>query len=180
VKLIQERFARCAASVNWSWAGTPWVVSVRSTAMVRRWRPGQALVETAMSLFILLLVLLGMADAVQIMMARYTVSQAVRAAAHQAALIGGPDGNNGNLGTTTDGRASGTVADTARLVLDSGMATDSSKATIHVGCSSSPCRRYSPVTVRIHYQDTLWVPLPAFTDVHADLSATRAAEKDGQ
>jgi Flp pilus assembly protein TadG len=133
-----------------------------------------------MALFILLLVLLGMVDTVQIMMTRYTVAQAVRAAAHQAALIGGPDGTNGALSTTKDGRAKGTIADTARLIFDSGMATDSSKATIHVTCGSSPCRRYNPITVRIQYQDTLWVPIPMFTDVHADLSATRAAEKDGQ
>jgi hypothetical protein len=134
-----------------------------------------------MALFILLLVLLGMVDAVQIMMTRYTVSQAVRAAAHQAALIGGPDGQNGSLSPLSGaGNAEGTVADSARLILDTGMATDASKATIRVSCSSSPCRRYSPITVRIQYQDALWVPIPMFTDVHADLSATRAAEKDGQ
>ena len=134
-----------------------------------------------MALFILLLVLLGMVDAVQIMMTRYTVSQAVRAAAHQAALIGGPDGRNGKLSVIPGSdNANGTIADTARLILDSGMATDASKATIHVACSSSPCRRYSSITVRVQYQDSLWVAIPMFSDVHADLSATRAAEKDGQ
>ena len=173
MKLIQTLFARCRASVNWSCTVAP------VTVVVRR-RRGQALIETAMSLFVLLLVLLGMVDAVQIMMTHYTVSQAVRAAAHQAALVGGPDGTDGTLSSTSDGHAKGTIANTARMILDSGMATDSSKATITVTCAASPCRRYNAVTVRIQYQDSLWMPMPAFTDVHADLSATRAAEKDGQ
>src|SRR6266545_6752660 len=79
--------------------------------------PGQAMVEMAIVIGILLLVILGGLDVLQIQMTQYTVSQAVRAAAHQAALIGGPDGQNGSWG---DGaRPSGTVADTARVILDS-------------------------------------------------------------
>ena len=139
---------------------------------------GQAMVEMTLVIGILLLVILGGLDGLQIMMTQYTVSQAVRAAAHQAALIGGPDGQNGAWG---DGaHPSGTVADTARVILDSGMVTDSSKATITVSCARTPCRRYDAITVRITYQDAIWAPIGPFQVAHADLSATRLAEKDSQ
>src|SRR5438045_3615537 len=62
--------------------------------------PGQALVEMALALGIILLVILCGLDLLQIVMTQYTVSQAVRAAAHQAALIGGPDGANGSWGAS--------------------------------------------------------------------------------
>jgi len=139
---------------------------------------GQAMVEMALVIGILLLVILGGIDVLQVQMTQYTVSQAVRAAAHQAALIGGPDGQNGSWG---DGaHPSGTVADTARLILDSGMVTSSSRATIMVSCARKPCRRYDPITIRITYQDTIWAPIGPFQLVKADLSATRLAEKDAQ
>ena len=139
---------------------------------------GQAMVEMALVIGILLLVILGGLDGLQIMMTQYTVSQAVRAAAHQAALIGGPDGTNGTWG---DGaHPTGTVADTARVILDSGMVTDATRATITVSCARTPCRRYDPITVRITYQDAVWAPLGPFQAAHADLSATRLAEKDAQ
>src|SRR6266511_4909389 len=87
-------------------------------------------------------------------------SQAVRAAAHQAALIGGPDGQNGSWG---DGaHPSVTVAATARVILDSGMVTNSRMATITVMCARKPCRRYDPITVRITYQDAIWAPIGPF------------------
>lgn len=139
-------------------------------------RRGQAMVEMAMVIGILLLVVLGGIDGLQILMTQYSVAQAARAAAHQAALIGGPDGANGAL----DGHATGSIAETARLVLDSGMMTDARQATITVSCAGSPCRRYSPITVRITYQGELWAPIGPFTAVGADISATRASEKDGQ
>ncbi len=140
---------------------------------------GQALVELALVIGIVLLVILGGIDALQILTTQYTVSQAVRAAAHQAALLGGPDGQNGSWGNTS-APPSGTVAETARVILDSGMLTDSHKATISVTCATKPCRRYSAVTVRITYADDLWAPLGPFQTLQADLSATRAAEKDQQ
>ena len=134
----------------------------------------------ALVIGILLVIILGGLDGLQIMMTQYTVSQAVRAAAHQAALIGGPDGapfeNSGPLPSIE-----GTVAQTARTILDSGMVTDSHKATITVTCARRPCRRYDPITVRLQYQDSVWAPIPGlFSQVRADLSATRLAEKDDQ
>jgi hypothetical protein len=132
----------------------------------------------ALVLGVLLLVILGGLDGLQIVMTQYTVSQAVRAAAHQAALVGGPDGPNGAWGSGA--RPTGTVAETARLILDSGMVTDSGKATIMVSCPRTPCRRYDPITVRITYQDAAWAPIGPFQAARADLSATRLAEKDAQ
>lgn len=140
---------------------------------------GQAMVEMALVIGILLLVILGGLDCLQVMMTQYTVSQAVRAAAHQAALIGGPDGQNGSWGDGS--HPSGAVAEAARAILDSGMVTDSTKATITVTCARTPCRRYDPITVRIQYRDDVWAPFPGvFSQVTADLNATRLAEKDQQ
>lgn len=138
------------------------------------------MVEMVLVIGILLLVILGGLDLLQIAMTNYTVSQAVRASAHQAALIGGPDGQNGSWGEGTS-HPSGTVAETARTILDSGMVTSSSKATITMMCARTPCRRYDSITVRIVYDDDVWTPFGSLLNkVHVDLRATRSAEKDRQ
>ena len=149
-------------------------------------RPGQSLVEFALVMGVLLLLILGGIDAVQMMMTQYTVNQAARAAAHQAALVGGPDGSSGNIATSAQ-TPQNTIAKTAQLVLDSGMTTNATKATITVTCTNpqtgavrNPCRRYDAVEVRIQYLDTVWAPIAMFDTVQADLRTTRAAEKDQQ
>jgi Flp pilus assembly protein TadG len=134
------------------------------------------MVEMALVMALLLLLILGGVDALQILMTQYSVSQAVRASVHQAALIGGPEGSNGKL----DGQANGQVAETARLILDSGMMTDAAHATITVSCARTPCRRYDPITVRITYEQELWAPIGPFSVTRADIQAVRAAEKDSQ
>ena len=154
--------------------------SPRPPALRTRHRArGQALIEMALAMGVLLLFVLGGLDCLQLLMTNYTVSQAVRAAAHQAALIGGPDGQNGSWGEGT--HPSGAVAETARVILDSGMATHSTNATITMSCARTPCRRYDPISVRIQYRDDVWAPFPGvFREVTADLSAVRLAEKDRQ
>lgn len=143
--------------------------------------PGQAMVEMSLVLMILLLLVFGAISAIQILMAQYTVAQAARAAAHQAALIGGPDGAGGSLAG-----ASGRVAEAARLILDGGMGTSAARATIDVTCRDASgsavtrCRRYDAITVHIHYEDDLWAPVGVLDRVRADMSATRAAEQDQQ
>ena len=149
------------------------------TSAARRRTHGQAMVEMALVMVILLLLILGGLDGLQILMTQYTVNQAVRASAHQAALIGGPDGSNGSL-KTTGTHATGTVAETARTILNSGMVTSANNATITVTCARNPCRRYDPITVRITYQTAIWAPIGPFKLVKADLNATRLAEKDRQ
>jgi Flp pilus assembly protein TadG len=144
-------------------------------------RPGQAMTEMSLVLMILLLLVFGAISALQILMAQYTVAQAARAAAHQAALLGGPDGPDGRL-TEVSGR----VAETARLILDGGMGTSAARATIQVVCRDAEgqaltrCRRYDAITVRIRYEDELWAPIGVLDRVRADVSATRAAEQDQQ
>lgn len=157
--------------------------STRQMAFWRghRRRRGQAMVEMAIVIGVLLLVILGGLDCLQLAMTNYTVSQAVRAAAHQAALVGGPDGQNGGWGESASAQASGTVAATARTILDSGMVTNAEHATITATCAASPCRRYSAITVRITYSDGVWAPFPGvFSTIEVAQSATRAAEKDTQ
>jgi hypothetical protein len=144
-------------------------------------RPGQAMTELSMVLMILLLLVFGAISTLQILMAHYTVAQATRAAAHQAALLGGPDGPGGNLAA-----APGRVAEAARLILDGGFGTSAAKATIDITCHDTAghvlasCRRYDAITVHIHYEDELWAPIGVLDRVRADMRATRAAEQDQQ
>ncbi len=127
-------------------------------------RPGQSLVELALTLLILLTLIFGGIDGIQIAMAHYAVGQAARAAAHQAALDGGPS-------PATDA--------VARLILDRSMSTSASRATITTTCAT-PCQRFSPVTVEITYRDAVWAPLwPGGSTFTVQKAATRATEKDG-
>lgn len=129
-------------------------------------QPGQALVEFLLVIPILLMLLLGLVDVGQILLANYTVSQAARASAHQAALAGGDDG---------------AATQTAGDVLDGGVGTAAADATVTVRCPRTPCRRYDPVTVAVTYQGTFWAPIPGLFDTFtARASATRAAERDAQ
>ncbi|MEN9935029.1 MAG: hypothetical protein RLZZ387_1608 [Chloroflexota bacterium] len=139
------------------------------------------MVELAVVLMILMLLVFGAITTMQILMTQHTVAQAVRAAAHQAALLGGPDGPGGVLST-----APGEVAEAARQIIDGGMGTSSERATITVSCSdasgraTAQCRRYNAITVRIQYDDAPWAPVGPFERVRADFSATRATEQDQQ
>jgi Flp pilus assembly protein TadG len=138
----------------------------------QRLRQGQSLAELAIVFPILILLIFGATDAIQILMTNYTVQQAARVAAHEAALLGGPDGSNGSLATAT-----GEIAKQARNVLDTGIATRAQNATITVTCTN-PCRRYSAVTVEIDYRDKVWAPIGPFNTVTATARATRATETD--
>jgi hypothetical protein len=131
---------------------------------IRQRARGQALVETLMVIPLLLLMLLGLITVGQLLLANYTVTQAARAAAHQAALSGGDDQV-----------ANQTAAD----VLDGGVGTRADDAAILVACAHSPCRRYDPITVSITYTGSYWTPL--FSEQFTLRSeATRAAERDAQ
>lgn len=126
---------------------------------------GQALVETALALGILLLVVLGGIGVLQVQMASYQVQIAARTAVGAAALAGGP---------------SPEAEQTANLVLDSGMGTSSTKALISITCPKG-CRRYRPVSVRIIYRVDVWVPVPGLYDqFFLDYTAVRVSEKDLQ
>lgn len=146
-------------------------------------RQGQSMVEFVLVLPVFLTLILGAVCVLQILLVQDTVAAAARAAAHQAALAGGSEIESGNLATS-----SGAVADAARSVMDGGMAVDVTKASITVSCADVntataglQCRRYAPITVTIQYADVPWVPLPPlFTEVRAQVSATRVSENDQQ
>ncbi|GAB4442658.1 MAG: pilus assembly protein [Chloroflexi bacterium OHK40] len=126
---------------------------------------GQALVEFMFVLGLLLTLILGLICVGQVLLANYTVSQAARAAAHQAAIAGGE---------------SEVALSTARDVIDSGVGTSADQAEVTVACPD-PCRRYAPVTVSVAYTGGFWTPLPPiFTEFTVRASATRAAERDSQ
>jgi hypothetical protein len=133
---------------------------------MRRTAAGQALVETTLALGILILLIFGGINVVQWVMAQYHVGQAARVAAHQAALQGGEDGR-------------GSIAALARTVLAQGLGTRGEHARVTVRCESTPCLRYTAITVEVEYQGRFWVPFGPFRDFRARAAATRAAEVDG-
>lgn len=146
-----------------------------------RTAPGQAIVEMALTFMILIMLIFGGISAMQILTVQYTVNQAVRTAAHEAALMGSTGGlENGHVYVLKD--APGPIAAAARNVLAGGVfTTDLAKATITAACAANPCRRYSPITVQLRYEDQTIAPIPAVLErVVAERAATRASEKDQQ
>ncbi len=138
---------------------------------------GQALIEMVLVLMIVLVVIFGGVAAVQAIGAHYTVSQAVRVAAHQAALRG----STGGLMFDQDyslASAPGPVADAARTAFAGSVFAEPQYATIRVRCATNPCRRYSTITVTIGYRAEVWTPIPGLSDIQVNRSATRTAEQD--
>lgn len=136
--------------------------------ILRRKRRGQGMVEAAIVLPILFLVILCGLDALQVYIAHYTVNQAARVAAHQAALLGGYDQS---------------VADIAATTLNSGIFTNAASMVISGGCGSAPdyrraCRRYDAITIKIIYTSQVFVPFGPFNQFTVTRYATRAAEQD--
>lgn len=135
--------------------------------------PGQAVVEFLIVIGVFLMLVVGLAGVGQILLANYTVSQAARAAAHQAALEGG---------------APEAAYRAAESAISAGVGTDYQRATVTVSCRNprsgspaNPCRRYYPITVTITYAGAFWAPLPPlFTSFTVGATATRAAERDQQ
>ncbi|NCC32327.1 MAG: pilus assembly protein [Chloroflexia bacterium] len=133
--------------------------------MVRRER-GQAIVEFMLVIGIFLALVLWLVCIGQILLAGYTVNQAARAAAHQAALAGG---------------ASATAYDAAAAVLNAGVGTRADAAQVRIACLRTPCRRYDPITVNIAYRGAYWAPVaPFFNEFTLESEAVRAAERDQQ
>lgn len=141
-------------------------------------RPGQSLIETAITLSILLTIIFGGVAAIQTIGAHYTVGQAVRVAVHQAALRGATNGMDGRDYALND--APGPAAEAARAAFAGSVFADPQYARIRVHCASL-CRRYDPVTVTIRYQGEVWTPIPGLlTDIRVERSATRTLEQDAQ
>lgn len=156
------------------------VATVVGRAALRRQDDGQALVETALVFIILAFLIFGGISVLQTLTVQFSVNQAVRTAAHEAALLGSTGGlEHGRVYVLS--QATGPVADAARNVLSGGVfTTDLSKARITASCASNPCRRYSAITVRVQFADDAIAPVPMYSRVSADRTATRASEKDQQ
>mgnify|MGYP001104550326 CR=1 FL=1 len=141
-----------------------WLLMI--AAMRRGGRRGQAMVEFAIVIGLFLLLILGLTCVGQILLANYAVSQAARAAAHQAAIEGG---------------APEAAYRAAAQALDAGVGTRAADARVEVACANAPCRRYDPVTVTVDYAGAFWAPMPPlFTEFSVQAAATRAAERDQQ
>lgn len=153
--------------------------SIVTHRRIRGPRQGQAMIEMAIVLTILLTIIFGGVAAIQAIGAHYTVNQAARAAAHQAALRG----STGGMAYDRDyplATAPGPVADAARTAFSGSVFANPQGATIRARCATNPCRRYSDITVTIQYQAEVWTPIPGLTDIRVNRSATRAAEQDTQ
>jgi len=144
---------------------------------IKNHRNGQALIEMALVLMVVLVVIFGGVAAVQAIGAHYTVSQAVRVAAHQAALRGSTGGlmNDQEYPLAS---APGPVAEAARTAFAGSVFAEPQYATIRVRCATNPCRRYSTITVTIRYTAEVWTPVPGLSDIRINRSATRATEQD--
>jgi hypothetical protein len=141
---------------------------------------GQAMVETSLVFLILVFLIFGGISVLQTLTVQFTVNQAVRTAAHEAALQGSTGGlEYGRVYVLA--QAPGSIADAARNVMSGGVfTTDLTKARITAACAVNPCRRYSAITIRVQFDDDAIAPIPMYTRVSADRTATRASEKDQQ
>jgi len=157
-----HRLARWIAAATARRRAAPWwrprICALRSS---RRQR-GASLVEFALVLPILIVLIIGGIDALQLVTSHYLVAWATREAAHQAAL---------------DGGASTQAEQLAAVILENGI-TDATYATVAVACPAS-CARYQPITVTIRYTASVWVPLGPFNTIQIVRTATRASERDG-
>jgi TadE-like protein len=72
----------CSRRTRWRWL-------LMAAALRRGRRVGQAMVELTLVIGLFMLLILGLVSVGQVLLANYTVSQAARAAAHQAAIAGG-------------------------------------------------------------------------------------------
>lgn len=142
------------------------LVPARTVPRVRAKERGQAVVEFLIVIGVFLMLIFGLTCVGQILLANYTVNQAARAAAHQAAIQGGTPA---------------AAYDAAKSVINSGVGTSYSGATVNVTCARTPCRRYDAITVNVAYNDSFWTPMPPlFTSFTVRAQATRAAERDQQ
>ncbi len=129
---------------------------------------GQSLVEMALALPVLLTLVVGLFTTGQLIITQYAVSQAARAAAHQAAITGG--------------NRTATVS-AAQQALVGSLGIEPINSEVLISCPRQPCRRYDPITVEVRYRAALWMPvalLPFGDTVLVRASATRAAERDQQ
>lgn len=141
--------------------------------------PGQAIVEMAIVLLLVLTIIFGGLGAIQAIGTHYAVNQAVRVAAHQAALLGSTGGLERDRAYGL-AEAPGPVAEAARTAFAGSAFARAEDARISARCAADPCRRYSAITVRITYHGALWTPIPGLSEVTVDRSAVRTAEKDAQ
>jgi Flp pilus assembly protein TadG len=158
----------------------PVLVPARTQPRVRVKERGQAVVEFLIVIGVFILLIFGLTCVGQILLANYTVNQAARAAAHEAAIEGGEP-------------ESAKIAAQSAINAGVGMEYSNDSAAVEVTCrkpSTDPnvqgpkadvCRRYYPISVNITYKGAFWTPLPPlFTSFTVKADATRAAERDQQ
>jgi len=142
---------------------------------------GQAMVEIAIVLLLLMTVIFGGVAFVQHIGSQYAVSQAVRNAAHAAAVRGSIGGLPNNQWVAL-ASAQGPVAASARDTFAGSPFVDIAQARIRASCETNPCRRYSTIRVEIEYQSEAWAPNPIGigNQIRLFAEAQRTAEQDSQ
>lgn len=144
-------------------------------SVLRSKQRGQAVVEFLLVFGVLILLIFGLVNIGQLLLSNYTINQAARVAAHQAAIEGG------------DVSA---AQDAAYNTIKGGVTTSQENIeSFTVVCADAedlsmvkdPCRRYDAITVSIVYESEFLIPMPPlFSTFTVTADATRAAERDQQ
>jgi hypothetical protein len=141
---------------------------------------GQAMVEFAIVLTLMLLVIFGGVTFIQYVGSQYAIAQAARNAAHVAALRGSTGGLPDNQWVSL-ASAPGPVAHSVRDTFAGSPFVTVADAEIRATCATSPCRRYSNITISIRYYAQAWTPFPGIPNpIRLSADASRTAEQDSQ
>lgn len=158
---------------------------------VQRQHRGQALVETALTIGIILMVIIHGINLIQWLGIQYGVQQAAKAAASAAALYGEsfrstyPLGGDVRLSTEPSFRSPS--QDAAYFVLRGSPFTKPEYAVISAACqpngASAPspdaiCRRYDPLMITITYEAPAWVSTPLIYSFTATTKTVAIYEHD--
>lgn len=168
------------------------------TAWTRGRRPAQALVETAITIGILLMVILNGISFTQWLGAQSGVAAATRLAAQTAAMYGEYVGRNGQPVRTPLSASNGALGQAAMssvtaatIALRGNPFTDPSYALLTRRCirdpnssqtlpypSSAECRRFDFVEVTITYDAPAWLPTPFVQRITAQSTIRMVYEQD--
>lgn len=167
------------------------------TAWTRNRRPAQALVETAITIGILLMVILNGISFTQWLGAQSGVAAATRLAAQTAAMYGEYVGRDGQTVRTplsalhnASGQAAMSSVTAAAIALSGNPFTDPSYALLSRQCirnplsrqtlpyASSECRRFDYVEVTITYDAPAWLPTSFVQRITAQSTIRMVYEQD--
>jgi len=153
---------------------------------IQRRHRGQALVETALTIGIILMVIIHGINLIQWLGIQYGVQQAAKAAASAAAVYGesfrDTYSQRGEVQLQTNPSSMSPSQAAAYFVLQGSPFTNPKYAVISATCQPSSgraqCRRYDPLTITITYEAPAWVVTPFLYSFVATARTTAIYEHD--